>query len=161
MNIAVNRLTGKDSDKGNAAFFTGVSTKKAFFNIVPNTAHGNGYVYAIAQVPANGVHVGVSYVNEAITGGTDYDVGLINREGISDGVVSADCLVNGADLSSANTSLVTVVPSAANFGKKYFELAGGTKGSAGWYVVAIKANAIGSTADRGVAGYIEYIDNVN
>lgn len=160
MERAINNITGLAADKGPGFFSAGVSTKKMGFNFTPDTADLNEKVYAIGEIPAGAIILKVAYQNGAVTGGTDYDLGVYARQGLAEKAINADCLIDGADLSGASTAEVVVVPTAANYGKRLYELAGQDNGSAGTYTIAFTANVIGTTDDVPVSGYIEYIDNV-
>lgn len=91
--------------------------------------------------------------NDAITSGTDWDLGLY--ETLSDGqggtVVDADVFVDGADLSSANASGSLLdglsAVDVANRAKRLYEHGGHTiKTKRQGYDLALTANTVGSAA---------------
>lgn len=90
------------------------------------------------------VPIAILIQNDAITGGTDYDLGLYI--GGSGAVKDADILVDGADLSSAGTNVYHLVD-PANTGKALFELAGDTVSTKeDGYDIVLTANTVGSAA---------------
>ena len=62
-------------------------------------------VYRVARVPSNAVIHSIRVLNDAITGGTSYDLGVYDIAGTNSGaVVDADLFASAVDLSSANTA---------------------------------------------------------
>lgn len=109
-------------------------------------ADDDGSVYRLFKnLPPDLCVVAVILKNDAITGGTDYDLGLY-ASGIAGAAKDADILVDGADLSSAATGTYVMVD-PANFGKALFELAGDTVSTkATGYDLCLTANTVGSGA---------------
>lgn len=102
------------------------------------------------SVPGTLVPIFIGVANDAITAGTDYDLGFYKPD--LGAVIIKDCLLNGGDLSAAHAlglgslngmSAVDV----ANVGKKIYELAGHTITTRlEAYDIALTANTIGSAA---------------
>jgi len=97
------------------------------------------------NVPADQCIAMIIIQNDAITSGTDWDLGLY--ETTTDGSAKdADVLVDGADLSSAGTNTYVMVD-PANYGKALFELAGDTLDARDeGYDICLTANTVGSGA---------------
>lgn len=110
----------------------------------------DGSVYRLFNdVPANMIPTKIEINNDAITGGTDYDLGLYKT---NDGaVVDKDVFMDGTSMASARTegspvSGLTAVD-VANLQKKLYEHAGAslsTRESA--YDIALTANTVGTAA---------------
>lgn len=115
-------------------------------------ADDDGSIYKLAKLPANAIPVKAEIFCDAITSGTDYDLGLYNEDGT---VADKDILADGLDMSSAAAitapknglaNLGGADPLAA-YGKKLWELLGltvDTKKPA--YILALTANTVGSAA---------------
>ena len=112
----------------------------------------DGSVYRIAAgLPANLIPYKFEIYNDAITGGTDYDLGLYLAE--SGVVVDADLLADGMDLSSANgrtspeNGLQTL--NVDQTGKRLWELTGlgyTEKTKPDGFDIALTANTVGTAA---------------
>lgn len=116
-------------------------------------ADDNGSIYKLAKLPANAVPVKCEINNDAITVGTDYDLGLYKEDGTE---ADKDILADGLDMSAAAAmgseknglaNLGGVDPLTA-IGKRLWELLGvsiASKGDEG-YILAFTANTVGSSA---------------
>ena len=112
-------------------------------------ADDDGSVFRVFKnINANLIPVDIQIFNDAITSGTDYDLGF-HETNLGD-VVDKDALVDGADLSSGNLlgsplSGLTAV-GVDEVEKKIFELAGHTNitKKAG-YDLTLTANTVGSS----------------
>ena len=112
-------------------------------------ADDDGSIYrVISGVPSSLVPVNIAIHNTAITGGTDYDLGLYKPN--SGAVVDADILADGLDLSSAvtiatwnNAGLTTL--SIADGAETLGELSAQTDVDAS-YDIALTANTVGTAA---------------
>lgn len=139
--------------KAVAAFINGAEVIVAITTFEVAAADSDGSIYRLFQVNPHYVPVKIDVTNDAITGGTDYDLGLY--ESLVDGqggtVIDKDIFADGMDLSSAHLrtaaldGLVTV--DAANSTKAIYEHAGHSlselKPS---YDIALTANTVGSGA---------------
>lgn len=112
-------------------------------------ADADGDVYRIAQdLNPNLIPIKITVLNDAITAGTDWDLGLYKPSGGA--VLDKDVFADGADMSSAATStpkdgLVTV--DIANRAKKLYEHAGHTISTKiESYDLAFTANTVGTAA---------------
>lgn len=115
-------------------------------------ADDDGSVYRVFKsLDPNIVPLVFLVINDAITSGTDYDIGFYKPD--LGAVIDKDALADGLDLSSGHTAshlsalsgIVTVDP--ANVGKTIYELAGHdvTTRLEG-YDLAVTANTVGSAA---------------
>jgi len=76
------------------------------------------------SIPSNARILGMSSLGyDAITGATDFDLGIGKTEGGVLTVKDADCLVDGADIHTAGSKAMTAVD-LANLPKAAWELAG-------------------------------------
>jgi len=113
-------------------------------------ADDNGSIYRLfSNVPSNYVPLEIKVVNDAITGGSDWDLGVYKPE-LGD-VVEVDILADGIDLSSSSTLIAPkngmLSVDLANIGKKLWELVGSTiLDKAPAYDIALTANTVGSGA---------------
>ena len=118
-------------------------------------ADDDGSIYRVFRsVNADLIPVNIAIYNGAITGGTDYDIGLYETN--LGAVVDADVLADGLSMASArskattnNAGLTTV--SLANSQQRLFELAGQTQGfgtqtKIPTFDIAITANTVGTAA---------------
>lgn len=135
--------------------------KKTVRQIVPIAVDdSDGSVYRLFKLPANAVIVDVRYYNDAITGGTDYDLGLY--EGDGGAVADADCFDDGFNFSIAQP--ITSFPNQgmrqvalADREKQLYEIASDSDVSyPGFYDIALTANTVGSGAGN-ILVEVDYI----
>ena len=114
-------------------------------------ADDDGSVYRVFKnVNPHLIPIKVEVANDAITAGTDYDIGLYNTD-VGGAVIDKDVLADGLDLSSARAigseiSGLSAVD-AANAEKALFELVSQSIGSLkGGYDICVTANTVGSAA---------------
>lgn len=115
-------------------------------------ADDNGSVYGIALISSSDTIKSLSIWNDAITAGTDYDIGIYDydRSDNSIGtVVDKDLFSDGLDLSSAQDGVnVLTAPNIDELHKPIWEYAALslTADPKKTYVLAITANTVGSAA---------------
>ena len=112
-------------------------------------ADDNGSTYLVAKdIPSSFRPVKCTIMTDAITGGTDYDLGFYSSQDGS--VVSKDILVNGQDLSSASRTIDGLsAVDIADIGalKTIAELLGLTPSTAkSSYDLVLTGNTVGSAA---------------
>lgn len=106
------------------------------------------------DVPSNFIPLIALIANDAITAGSDYDLGLYDSESLGGAVVVKDCFLNGGDLSVAHASLcpgtaLNALSAAAidAMNKKLWEYASDTiitrRPS---FDIALTANTVGTAA---------------
>ena len=125
-------------------------------------ADDDGSIYRIIKdVQPEMIIKNIIVTNDAITAGTDYDIGFYKSLETGGDVINADALADGLDLSSAHIEGAGISGIAAvaveNVEKKIFELAGdtiSTKIKA--YDIAFTANTAGTAAGT-ISVKIEYI----
>lgn len=136
--------------KAKAAFSHGADTITLVGTEEIAAADDNGSVYRFFKsVPSNYIPVEITVVCDAITGGTDYDLGIY-KVGTGGAAVDADVLMDGQTLATALTratghqlGLQTV--DAANIGKTLGELSAQTTPDTS-YDIALTANTVGTAA---------------
>lgn len=111
-------------------------------------ADNDGDIYRLFRVPGNAIPTLLSYKNDGITGGTDYDFGLY-AAGSSGAVKDKDVLLDGINVATAgNTTQYSVPLLIADKGKEFWELAGDSEYTGQEYDVCITANTVGSAAGK-------------
>jgi len=104
-------------------------------------------VFRVCRVPSSGRFYGSLKTHGAITGGTDWDLGLYRTAADGGAVVVKDCLLDGIDLSSASAvPSFSALDVGTVIGKYFWELAGLSSDPRTEYDVAWTANTIGSGA---------------
>jgi len=160
----VNALTA--AGKKAAAIFTGGANLKIIaWRFATAAADDDGSVYRVGRIPANAIPIMGSLFANALTGSTDWDLGLY-KPGVGGAVVDKDLLADGLDPASGEaitaplnclTNLGGADPEAA-FGKTLWELLGLTKPNRQDYDLAWTANTVGSGADT-LSGFLIYADS--
>ena len=115
----------------------------------------DGDVFLVAPVHSSWCIDSIAVLNDAITGGTDYDVGLYE---IAETVVDADAYASGVDMSSARTAPLDVAFEArdvANVQNAVWQDAGPSADPQKWFYLALTANTAG-TAAGDIAVIIRY-----
>ena len=133
------------------------------FNFEVAAADDDGSVYRLGRLPANAIPIKGEIFADAITSGTDWDLGLY-KPGVGGAVVDKDLLADGLDIASgeaitAPLNLLTNLGGAdpvAAVGKKLWELRGLSAPERQDYDLALTANTVGSAAGT-VSGILWYI----
>lgn len=120
-------------------------------------ADDDGSIYRLLKnIPASAVISAIEILNDAITSGTDWDLGLYKNLERGGDVLAVDVFLNGADLSSARVhgagldGLTDL--NIANAGDTVFEHAGDTLDTRELgYDLALTANTVGAAAGTIVA----------
>ena len=119
-------------------------------------ADNDGDIYMLAPIPTNAVVQHVWVYNDAITGGTDYDLGLYTTAGVA---VDADCYADGQTMATAKTvapqDLAYKTRDIANIGQEVWQDAGATSDPGGFYYLALTANTVGTVAGD-ISVIVEY-----
>lgn len=120
--------------------------------------HADGDIYRMFRVPSNGVPVMQILQNSAVTGGTDWDVGIYET-GLGSPVRDKDVLIDGISFATASNNTVrSGVQLIADSGKAFWQLAGYTQDPNTELTVALTANVVG-TADGTIYYAIFYNAN--
>ena len=142
-----------DGKKAVPAYINGDEQRVAVATFEVAAADDDGSIYRIFRVNSKMIPVSITVTNDAITGGTDYDIGIYNALNgpLSGAVKDADALADGLDLSSARaegsgiSGLSAVAVDAAQ--NQLFLLAGDSENDQpGEYDIAITANTVGTAA---------------
>lgn len=108
-------------------------------------ADDNGSVYRFATVNDSLIPYELQVHCDAITNGTDYDIGIYLPD--SGAVVDKDLLTDGQSFASATEFNGLQTVDIANRDKSLYELAGKTEANrVGAYDLAITANTVGTAA---------------
>ena len=138
--------------KGRAVNVHGAKNVTAIVTFEVAVADDDGSIYRILKnMPASAVISAIEIFNDAITGGTDYDLGFYENLERGGAVKVADVLVNGLSVASARihgagVSGLTALD-IADADNTVFEHAGDTlETRAIGYDLAFTANTVGGTA---------------
>jgi len=117
----------------------------------------NGSKYRVARLQANAVIKEIKILCDAITGGTDYDLGIYEVPETNDGaVIDKDCFMDGQTLASASKTINGFnAVDIANYGKQVWELAGLTEATNKAVDIVLTGNTVGS-ADGTVTVQVTY-----
>lgn len=119
-------------------------------------------VYRLFRIPSNAVILRLALFNDAITGGTSYDLGLYRTAADGGAVVDADNLGAAIDLSSARTAAgpLEATFEAADINTIELEawdrVSGLTADPNVQYDIALTANTVGSGAGT-ISAYLLYV----
>lgn len=106
--------------------------------------------FRIARVPSNARIIAINIMNDALTSGTSFDVGLYQTAANGGALVDVDAYASAVDLSSARTTAaINVAFEARNIDKiknRVWQDAGLTSDPQREYDIVILANTIGSAA---------------
>lgn len=137
-----------DEDQAYASYMRPGTYGHQTNNIAVAAADDDGSVYRFAKaVPASTVILQCLVENDAITLGTDYDIGIYKTD--LGAVVDKDIIADGVDLSSASTVPVEryTAPAIELKYRPLYELAGHTEDTKlASYDLAVTANTVGSAA---------------
>lgn len=159
--IVTDNVLGVLASKGYGSDFSGAGLKRIKFSFKVLAADDDGSVYGFAQLPVTAKNVVITQFNDALTSGTDQDIGVYQFNGSDVGaVVDKDCLVDGRDNSSARTTPIVSYDSTVELlGRPLWAVAGLTaKPSYPTFLVAYTMNTIGS-AEGDIGGFIDYVEN--
>lgn len=125
-------------------------------------ADTDGFIYRILEIPSSAVITAIQLSCDAITGGTDYDIGVYNTQKRGGAVVSKDCLLDGQTMATALRNANGFLnPNIDSLHKELWEHAS-TKASLSLtadpsitYDLAVTANTVGS-ADGTITLVISY-----
>lgn len=135
--------------KANPALVVGAQVCIAVANFEVAAADSDGDVYRVFKsLPPSIIPLKIEVKNDAITGGTSYDLGTFEPNGGA--VIDADEFASAVDMSSARTvplDIITEAMDIANVGKKLYEIVGHTiKTRKEAYDIGFTANTVGSAA---------------
>lgn len=141
-----NIVDGKKAD----AALSGNGEVNASLIVVPvAAADADGDVYRLLKsVPGDARIKSITLEHGAITGGTDWDVGLYSTD--LGPVKSKDALADGLTLASAGSKDGLSGVALTDRAKRIYELAGDSK-SEGGYDLCLTANTVGTVAGTIVA----------
>lgn len=146
MGYVTHNVTSAAVASGPAVYFQGGVLVGIPFNF--ETVATNGTVHIIGQVSPFDIYVGCEWGNDAVTAGSDYQLGLYDTTQ-KGAVLDADCFITQSNLQSAQVSNYadSGIATLANYGKMMYEILGLTRAQAvnsGAYDVAWTGNVAGS-----------------
>lgn len=156
-----NYVAGKLAD---AAQLVGSPSRKMVATFEVAAADSDGSIYRVFKgLNPNIVVTNILVGNDAITSGTDYDIGLygvLDYDNVG-AVVNANVFADGLNLSSAHVSGSELSGisnvDVANRGKRLYEIAGHTSiTKLPGYDLAVTANTVGSAAGT-ITVLLEYV----
>lgn len=109
----------------------------------------DGSIYRFVRLPSNAVIHSIGIYNDALTSGTDYDLGLYQTAANGGAVVDKDILVDGTSMASARVAALDglfVTNDIANIEKKLYELIPLTTDPQRDYDLCLTANTVGSAS---------------
>lgn len=150
--MAIDIYANENVENGKRCEALGIAGNKlvtAIAKVNVTADDGEGAIYRLFEVGANLVPVDIKIVNDAIAGGTDYDLGIY--KGSKGEVIDADALMDGQTLATAKTLDSAINGLSAldtdTLGKKIYELAGHTESDKDCgYEIALTANAAATAA---------------
>jgi hypothetical protein len=118
-------------------------------------------VFRLFRLPSNAKVTAFSLFNDAITGGTSYDIGLYRTAADGGAAVDVDAFASAVDLSSGRAASGPLVATfeAQNIDKieqELWQVASLTTDPGVMYDVALTANTVGTGAGT-ISAIIEYI----
>lgn len=111
-------------------------------------ADDDGSVFRFARIPSNARVISIRRSNDAITGGTAYELGLHQTAGNGGAAADADLFGTTLDLSSAGAQVENRYEAAdiANIEKRVWELLGLTSDPGRDYDVTLTGTTVGTAA---------------
>jgi len=117
-------------------------------------------VYRLFRLPSNAKVVSIRILNDAITGGTSYDLGFYRTADDGGAVVDADAYGSAIDMSSARTTAffegAYEAADIANIEKEVWQNAGLSSDPSVLYDVCLTANTVGTAAGT-ISAIVQYI----
>jgi hypothetical protein len=132
--------------------FRGDQLVSVVCNFEVAAADSNGSVYRIAKLNKNLIPVEIWLTCSAMTGATDYDIGLYRTQENGGDAADADCFDDGTDVSAGKTiaSPLNGLTDLGidNIGDQIWQLAGAASSAAAdpEYDLAVTANTVGTEA---------------
>lgn len=123
-------------------------------------ADDDGSVFRLFRLPSNAKVLSIRILNDAITGGTSYDLGLYRTADDGGAVVDADAYGSAIDMSSARTTAffdgAYEAADIANIEKEVWQNAGLSSDPSVLYDVCLTANTVGTAAGT-ISAIVTYI----
>lgn len=120
----------------------------------------DGSVFRLFRLPSNAKVLSIRILNDAITGGTSYDLGLYRTAKDGGAVVDADAYGSAIDMTSARTTAffdgAYEAADIANIEKEVWQNAGLTSDPSVQYDVCLTANTVGTAAGT-ISAIVTYI----
>ena len=117
----------------------------------------DGSHYRIARLPSNALISEFLVKHAAVTGGTDFNIGVYAVPDDGDAVVDDNAIADAIDMSSARTGYTDISALPASAESRLWELAGESSDPQVLYDVALTAITVGA-ATVSVACCIRYVE---
>ena len=144
--------------KRNDLDLSGARVRKIVSTLELAVADDDGSVYRMARVHSSWSVHAIRKYHDAITSGTDFDVGLYRTAEDGGAVVDINAYADAVDISSADvagTEIGCEARDVANIGNKVWEDAGLTADPNLWYDIAFTGVTVGAAAGT-LSAVIEY-----
>ena len=139
------------------SFINGGRLQEQAAKVSVESADDNNSVYRMFRVPSNARVSQLLIKNDAITNGTDFNIGIYDTAENGGAVIDDNCFADAVDLSSANnvyTDLSQI--DETNAEKQIWELAGLSSDPRKLVDVCLTGIAVGS-AQGDIAGLFRYV----
>lgn len=147
-------VTNKDAAPQvlSAGIYGGYRTEENINNVAVAAADDDTSVYRVTRLRSSDIIPSIQVMNDAITSGTDYDLGIYQTAANGGAVVDADLIADGVDMSSARVVWTevryndTATAKIEEFYKPLWQLLGLTSDPMREYDLCWTANTVGSAA---------------
>jgi hypothetical protein len=132
-----------------AGYLVGANIKMSVGTVEVAAADDNDSVYRMVRLPSNAIVYRIETMNDAITGGTDFDIGLYKIETDGGLVADKDRFASAIDMSTARSLALDAGFEALGIEqveKRLWELLGLASDPQTSYDLSYHANTVGSGA---------------
>ncbi len=133
----------------NPSYLAGGNLRMSVGKVEVAAADDDGSVYRMVRLPANAIIYRIEVLNDAITAGTGYDIGLYNTPDNGSTAINDDVFATTIDMSSARALPLDAMFEVLDIDqveKRLFELAGLTADPMKEYDICFTADTVGSGA---------------
>lgn len=153
-NTKSNNITNADASPivKNSPSIDGGNLKVKVATLAVAAADDDGSVYRFVRVPSNAVVTKIDLLNDAITSGTDYDLGIYQTADNGGAVANVNAWADAVDLSSARVTPLDVTHEAGSdcpieyAERKVWQLAGASADTGIEYDICLTGVTVGSGA---------------
>lgn len=148
-NLAAGKFADSNANGGSSTFTPIIKT----FEVA--AADDDGSIYRIGRIKSSTVLYQALISNDAMTGATDWDLGVYDTIANGGAVVDKDIFLDGMTLASAQRVVnALTAPAIENLPKQVWELLGLSKDPNKEYDLALTANTVGSAAGTITLNYV-------
>lgn len=147
----------------NAAFISGGVLREIVGTVEVLAADDNGSVFRLARVHSSWRISEIDVLNDAITSGATYDIGLYQTAENGGAAVDADCYATDVSFTTARAATGAVelgfeAKDVANIEKRVWEDAGLSADPGRYYDLCLTGDAVGSGAGT-ISVRVRYVEN--